>query len=333
MALLILVTAGASALLDNVTTVLLVAPVALTLCNRLELPSAPYLIALVFASNIGGTATLIGDPPNIIIASRADLSFNDFLVHMTPAVVVMLVAFIALCRFLFRRDLERRADLLSSMQEPPRAAIPDRRLLLRCLAVLEVVVVGFTLHSALYVEPSLIALLGAGAMVLVSGVTPEQFLEEVEWSALVFFMALFVLVGGLVDVGVIDRLGQAAVDATDGRFFLAATGLLFGSAVFGAFVDNIPYTTAMAPIVEDLVASDTSGEQGPSLWWAFVLGADLGGNTTAVAAAANVVVIGVAAKHGQPISFWQFTKYGVVVMLVTLLIAWVYVWLRYFASS
>lgn len=197
--------------------------------------------------------------------------------------------------------------------------------------VLALVVVGFVLHTTLHLEPSIVALLGAGAMVLVSRTQASEFLEEVEWPTLVFFMALFVLVGGLVRAGVIADLGEWAIEAVDGRYFLAATGLLFGSAVLGAFVDNIPYTTAMAPIVADLVASAPAAE-GEPLWWAFALGADLGGNTTAVAAAANVVVIGIAARHGHPISFWQFTKYGLIVTVVTLLVAWPYIWLRYYAA-
>jgi Na+/H+ antiporter NhaD/arsenite permease-like protein len=332
MVLLIVVTAGASALLDNVTTVLLVAPVTLTICRRLDLRPVPYLIVLAFASNIGGTATLIGDPPNIIIASRAGLSFNDFLLHLAPIVAVILVAFVGLCWLLFRRQFQYSgAHAEAVMALRPSDAITDRRLLAKCLAVLVLVTVGFSLHSVLHVQPSLIALLGAGAMVLVSRTTPAQFLEEVEWPTLVFFMGLFVLVGGLVETGVIDRLGQAAIDATGDRFFLAATGLLFGSAVLGAFVDNIPYTATMAPIVEDLADAAPSADQGEALWWAFALGADLGGNTTAVAAGANVVILGIAARHLHPISFWEFTKYGLVITAVTLVIAWPYVWLRYFA--
>jgi Na+/H+ antiporter NhaD/arsenite permease-like protein len=170
-------------------------------------------------------------------------------------------------------------------------------------------------------------------MVLTAKATPERFLEEVEWATLVFFMGLFILVGGLVKVGVIDMLGQAATQAMGERYLLAATVLLFGSAMLGAVVDNIPYTTAMAPIVEDLVASVPDPEKGRALWWAFALGADLGGNTTAVAAGANVVVIGLAARHHEPISFWQFTRYGLLVTVITLLLAWPYVWLRYFSSS
>ena len=261
MVLLIWVTAGASALLDNVTTVLLVAPVTMTVCRQLNLPSGPYLIVLAFASNIGGTATLIGDPPNIIIASRAGLTFADFLVHLAPIVVLLLVAFTGLCWLLFGRRLDRlRAGMPTPPQQYAIEAITDRRLLARCLVILLAVMLGFVLHSALHLDPSMVAMLGAGAMVLtaratpqqlleeVEWATPQQLLEEVEWATLVFFMGLFVLVGGLVRVGVIDMLGRAATDAMGERYLLAASSLLFGSAVLGAVVDNIPYTTAMAPM-------------------------------------------------------------------------------------
>ncbi len=246
--------------------------------------------------------------------------------------MVIVVGFIGLCWLLFRRQFEySELHAQAVMDLRPGDTITDRRLLVRCLVVLLLVTVGFSLHSVLHVQPSLIALLGAGTMILVSRTTPAEFLDEVEWPTLVFFMGLFVLVGGLVNVGVIDSLGQAAIEATGDRFFLAATGLLFGSAVLGAFVDNIPYTATMAPIVEDLANAAPTVETGESLWWAFALGADLGGNTTAVAAGANVVIIGIAARHLHPISFWEFTKYGLVVTVFTLVLAWPYVWLRYFA--
>ena len=190
--------------------------------------------------------------------------------------------------------------------------------------------VGFALHHVLHLEPSVIALLGAGLMVLVSGVKASEYLAEVEWSTLVFFMGLFVMVGGLVETGVIDRIGEWAVGAVGDNYFLAASALIFGSAGLGAFFDNIPYVATMAPVVEELVAPAPDAGTGQALWWAFALGADLGGNGTAVAASANVVVLGVAAQNGQPISFWQFTRYGIVTTLVTVTTAWAYVWLRYF---
>ncbi len=329
--LLVLITATVSPILDNVTCVLLVAPVTLSVCRRLELPSAPYLICLILASNIGGTATLIGDPPNIIIGSRAGLSFVDFLVHSLPLTVVLLAGFLLLARWLFRHHFTTVVDVGDALGDlHPRDAITNMRMLVRCLVVLALVMVAFSLHTVLHLDPSMVAMMGAGATVLVSRTEPEEFLEEVEWGTLAFFMALFVLVGSLVQVGVIGRIGEIAAEAMGDHELLAATVLLFGSGVVGAFVDNIPYTTATVPIVEDMVAATgTTGADSP-LWWAFVFGADLGGNATAVAAGANVVVLGIAAKAGEPISFWQFTKYGVVVTLNTLIVAWAYVYLRYF---
>ena len=332
MALLMLITAGLSPVLDNVTTVLLVAPVALSVTARLRLSPVPYLIALVFASNVGGMGTLIGDPPNIIIASRGGLTFNDFLIHSMPITVVLIGALIVMCLWLFRRDLD--TDVHEDINDlRPADAITDRGLLVRCLVVLTVVMIAFGLHTVLHLDPSIVAMLGAGAMIAVSRTTPDEFLEEVEWVTLAFFMALFVLVGSLVEVGVIGDIGEIAADALGDRELLASSVLLFGSAVAGAFVDNIPYTAAMVPIVSDMVAASPNPGSGSPLWWAFVFGADLGGNTTAVAAGANVVVLGIAAKAGHPISFWKFTKYGIVVTFATLVISWVYVWLRYFVLA
>jgi Na+/H+ antiporter NhaD/arsenite permease-like protein len=334
LALLVLVTATVSPILDNVTCVLLVAPVTLSVCRRLELEPAPYLISLVLASNIGGTATLIGDPPNIIIGSRAGLSFVDFLVHSLPLTIVLLGGLVLMARWLFRRQLSGRVEVGDQLGElHPREAITNMRLLVRCLVVLALVMVAFGLHTVLHLDPSMVAMMGAGLTVLVSRTSPEEFLEEVEWGTLAFFIALFVLVGSLVKVGVIGDLGTLAARTMGDHELLAATALLFGSGVIGAFVDNIPYTTAMVPIVDDMVAATpTSGAESP-LWWAFVFGADLGGNATAVAAGANVVVLGIAAKAGEPISFWGFTRYGVVVTAATLTVAWLYVYLRYFALA
>lgn len=329
--LLVLVGAAVAPILDNVTCVLLVAPVTLSVCRRLGLPSAPYLISLILASNIGGMSTLIGDPPNIIIASRAGLTFTDFLVHSLPLTVVLLALFVVMARWLFRKDLQQMGDVRGLDDLRPVDAITNVRMLRRCLVVLGLVMVAFSLHAVMHLDPSVVAMMGAGAMVLVSRTEPEEFLEEVEWATLAFFMALFVLVGALVQVGVIGAISEWAAEAMGGRELLGATALLFGSGVVGAFVDNIPYTTATVPVVEEMVASTpATGAESP-LWWAFVFGADLGGNATAVAAGANVVVLGIAAKAGEPISFWGFTKYGVVVTAATLVVAWCWVYLRYFA--
>ncbi len=331
MVLLVLLTAVASALLDNVTTVLLVAPVTLLVCDRLGVSPVPYLLAEAMASNIGGTATLIGDPPNIIIASRAGLSFNDFVVNLAPIVVVLVLVFLVLCRVMFRsafvEDPERSRRVMA-LEE--REAITDARLLRRTLLVLTAVLVGFVTAPLHHLEPSAVALLGAGAAVLWSGLGSREYLAEVEWETLVFFMGLFVMVGGLVRAGVIEELGTAATAAVGDHWLAASTGMLFGSAALSGIVDNIPYVATMAPLVAGLVASSNGNPQAQSLWWALALGADLGGNATAVGASANVVVTGIAARNGHPISFWHFTRYGLVVAAVTVTLCWPYLWLRYF---
>ncbi|GIH45604.1 possible tyrosine transporter P-protein [Microbispora rosea] len=329
---LMIITAIASPFLDNVTTIMLVAPVTVVVCNRLGIPAQPYLIAEVLASNIGGAATLIGDPPNIIIGSRAGLTFNDFLVHMAPIVVVVFVVFVLLTRVLFRTSFHyapERVAAVMALQE--RRAITDPRLLVRCMIVLGGVVAAFCLHPVVHVEPSIVALVGAGVMLLVSRADVSDVLREVEWSTLVFFMGLFVLVAGLANTGVIAAMGGWAVGALGGDHFLSATALLFGSGVLGAFFDNIPYVATMVPVVEEMVAQAPDARTGQALWWSFALGADFSGNGTAVAASANVVAVGIAARTGHRIGFWQFTRYGVLVTALSITMAWVYVWLRYFA--
>ncbi|WP_329533162.1 ArsB/NhaD family transporter [Streptomyces sp. NBC_01450] len=331
MAMLVVITAVASALLDNVTTVLLIAPVTLLVCERLALPAAPFLIAEVFASNIGGTATLVGDPPNIIIASRAGLTFNDFLVHLAPLAAVLVVVLVALCRVMFRKSFvydEDRAAEIMDLEE--REAIKDHRLLVQGLIVLALVVAGFVLHPVLHYEPSIVALLGAGLLIAVSTAETNEVLSEVEWPTLAFFAGLFIMIGGLIDTGVIDEVSKALADAIGTNELGGSLTLLGASAVLSGVVDNIPYVATMAPITSDLVHNMGSGSD-HVMWWALALGADLGGNATAIGASANVVVLGIAERNRQPITFWQFTKYGLIVTAVTVTISLGYVWLRYFA--
>ncbi len=334
MVLLVLITAAASAVLDNVTTVLLIAPVTFLVCERLAVPVAPYLIAEVLASNIGGTATLVGDPPNIIIASRAGLSYNDFLIHLAPIVMVLMVVFVGLCRWLFRSAFRwdpGRAKAVMALRE--RDAIRDVRLLIVSLVVLVAVTAAFVLHTALGLEPSVVAVIGGLVLLAASRLDTEQVAKDVEWPTLVFFAGLFVMVGSLVNTGVIENLATAAADAVEGRLLLASMVLLWVSGVLSAIVDNIPYVATMSPVVADLVRASGGMDSGQVLWWSLALGADLGGNATAVGASANVVMLGIAERSGQPISFWQFTKYGLVVAAVTIAISMVYVWLRYFVLA
>lgn len=331
MVMLVVITAVASALLDNVTTVLLVAPVTLLVCEQLALPVAPFLISEVLASNIGGIATLVGDPPNIIVGTRAGLTFNDFLVHLAPLAVLLTAVLVVMCRVMFAKSFvydEMRAAAVLALD--PRAAIRDRRLLAQGLTVLAAVVAGFVAHPLLHYEPSVVALLGAGVLIAVTPVRTEEVLAEVEWPTLAFFAGLFVMVGGLIETGVVGAVSRALADATGGDALGAAALLLGGSAALSAIVDNIPYVATMAPVTAGLVHTVGPGH-GHVLWWALTAGADLGGNATAIGASANVVVLGIAERNRTPISFWTFTRYGAPVAAVTVAVSGLYVWVRYFA--
>lgn len=331
MILLVLVTAFASALLDNVTTVLLIAPVTLLVCDRLAINAAPFLMAEVFASNIGGAATLVGDPPNIIIASRAGLTFNAFLMHLAPIVVIALAVFIALLPRLFPAsfavDAARVADVMS-LEEGE--AIRDRGLLVKSGVVLALVFGAFIAHSPLHMQPSTVALLGAGALVVISRLERSDYLANVEWGTLLFFAGLFIMVGALVKTGVVEHLGRAATETTGGNALLTTMLILGVSAPVSGIIDNIPYVATMTPIVGKLSESMPSLPHPDVLWWTLALGTDFGGNLTAVGASANVIVLGIAARTDNPISFWEFTRKGIVVTAISCALSALYLWLRYF---
>lgn len=331
MILLILVTAVASAMLDNVTTILLIAPVTLLVCERLQINPIPFLIAEVFASNIGGASTLVGDPPNIIIASRAGLSFNDFLIHMMPIVIIVLIVFIAMVPFLFRGsfdvDPERVADVMSLNE---REAIRDPALLVKCAIVLVAVFAAFILHSLLHIAPSVVALIGAGVLILIARLEKRDYLASVEWDTLLFFAGLFVMVGALVKTGVVETLARSAIEFTDGNALLTVMLILGVSAPVSGIIDNIPYTATMTPIVAELANSMPDFAHPDALWWALALGADFGGNLTAVGASANVVMLGIARRAENPISFWEFTRKGFLVTVMSIALSAIYLWLRYF---
>jgi Na+/H+ antiporter NhaD/arsenite permease-like protein len=258
----------------------------------------------------------------------------DFLVHLAPLVVVLLVVFIGLCRLMFASAFtydESRVEQIMALNE--REAIRDRRLLMIGLAVLGLVTLAFISHAFVHLEPAVVALVGGLVLLAASRLQPEDVARDVEWPTLMFFAGLFIMVGALVNTGVIEQVSQRATDLAEGRFAFASVGLLWGSALISALVDNIPYVATMSPVTADLVAAEGGGAQAKSLWWSLALGADLGGNATAVGASANVIVIGLAEKAGHRISFWGFTKYGLVVAVVTLAVATPYVLLRYFALS
>jgi Na+/H+ antiporter NhaD/arsenite permease-like protein len=330
--ILIVVTAVASAALDNVTTVLLVAPVTFLVCERLNLKPVPFIIAEVLASNIGGTATLIGDPPNIIISQKAHITFNDFLVNMAPLVVLLILVLVAMCRFMFRESFRydpKRAMAIMALRE--RDAIKNKRLLVMSLAVLAAVLAGFTLQRAVGISPSIVAMIGGLVLFAASRLPGERIAREIEWETLVFFAGLFIMVGALVSTGVIGKVSDAATGALGDNVPGATMLLLWGSTVLSAIVNNIPYVATMSPIVEQLAHHAGDGTQSHVLWWALAFGADLGGNATAIGASANVVALGIAARSGHRISFWQFTKYGLLVTVVSVAMVTVYLWLRYLA--
>ncbi|SBT93084.1 Na+/H+ antiporter NhaD [Streptomyces sp. DI166] len=331
MVLLTVATGFLSAWLDNVTTVLLIAPVTILVCRRLALPVIPYLIAEVMACNIGGAATLIGDPPNIMIGSRADLSFNDFLIHMTPVVVLLMIVFVLMCRVMFRDAFHYDPERAKSVMElNPKDEIKDARLLAVSGVVITVVMACFVLHTVLHLEPSVVAISGGLLLLAVSRLNSGSVVKDVEWETLAFFAGLFVMVGAMVQTGVIGDLGRAAADATGGNLEATAMTLVFGSVVPSAVIDNIPFVASVSPIVSEIVTAAGGPDEAGMLWWAFALGADLAGNATIIASSANVVVIGIAQREGYHISFWQFSRYGLVVTAVTVSIAAAYVWLRYF---
>jgi Na+/H+ antiporter NhaD/arsenite permease-like protein len=331
MILLVVVTAVASALLDNVTTVLLIAPVTLLVCDRLAISAAPFLMAEAMASNIGGTATLVGDPPNIIIASRAGLTFNDFLIHLTPIVIIVMVVLVVMLPRLFPGaftvDPERVADVMALEEKE---AIRDRGLLIKCGVVLMAVFAAFVAHAQLHMDPSVVAMLGAGILIVVSRLEQSDYFSSVEWDTLLFFAGLFIMVGALVKTGVVKQLARAAVTATGGNTLLATMVILGASLVISGVVNNVPYAATMTPIVADLAPALGDHVNAGVLWWALAIGTDFGGNLTAVGASANVVILGIARRADNPISFWEFTRKGAIVTVMSVVLAAIYLWLRYF---
>jgi Na+/H+ antiporter NhaD/arsenite permease-like protein len=327
---ILLLVAFASALLDNVTTILLAVPMTFLVAKYLKVNPVPFILGEVFISNIGGAATLIGDPPNIIIASKANLDFNAFLIHMTPIALIVLAVIIPLLVLMFKKALVNSPeDRKSVMSLDAASYISDKGLLVKSLLVLTTVIIAFVLHSVLHLEPSIVAMMGAGLLVLISKLKPEQFAKDVEWGTLVFFAGLFIMVGALVNVGALKIVADYIGEAVGGNAPLAAGVVVVVSAVVSGIVDNIPYVASMTPVISQLNEQITSINN-DGLWWALALGADFGGNMTIVGASANVVAIGLAHAAGYKISFWQFAKYGVPVTVISTLIALPYVLIRYF---
>src|ERR687893_770181 len=329
--LLALVTAFLSAFLDNVTTVILMVPVTFVIADALDSDPVPFLLTQVMASNVGGAATLIGDPPNILIGSAADLSFLDFVFALTPVVLLTLPAVLGVLYLMFRKDLNHSKDAEETIGAMDAAgSIRDPILLRKSLIVLGVVIVAFFLHGALHLEAATIALFGAAALMLYARSDVEEVLREVEWPTLLFFVGLFVLVGGLEVTGFVSRIAEFLIGASDSPA-LTAMLVMWGSAIASGIVDNIPFTATMIPVIQELAQAEGLSEtEVRPLWWALAIGADFGGNFTLIGASANVVVAGMSERAGKKITFLQFLAYGIPVTLISLAVATPYVLLRYY---
>jgi Na+/H+ antiporter NhaD/arsenite permease-like protein len=337
--LLQITTAVLSAFLDNVTTVLLVVPVTLAICQKLKVPAYPFLFSEIFASNIGGTATLIGDPPNILIGSQVGLSFNEFVIHLTPVIIVVMAVQAVIIHFLWGKDLKAsKANQAAVMRMHPGATIKDWTLLGQSLVVLGVVMVAFVLARPLHLEPATIARCGAAVLMLLDNVKHNSekaahnihsTFGDVEWITIFFFIGLFIVVHAVDHSGVLKLLADQLVAATGGS--MAATGyaILWASAVLSAIVDNIPFVATMIPLIKNMAPSFNGANIEP-LWWCLSLGACLGGNGTLIGASANLTVAGIGERNKVPFSFVTYTLYAFPMMLVSVAICHIYVWLRYF---
>jgi Na+/H+ antiporter NhaD/arsenite permease-like protein len=336
-----LVTAVFSAFLDNVTTVLLVAPVTLAICKEMEFPPYPFLFTEIVTSNIGGPATLIGDPPNIMIGSLVGLSFNEFVIHLTPVIVVVMTVQLGMQHLVWGRKLRahpERTDRLMKMSA--REAITDVLLLRQSMGVLAFVIVAFVLARTIHLEPGTIAMLGAALLLVLDcyGHHAEKQTEkvihafnEVEWITIFFFCGLFIVVHSVEVGGLLKILADSLVKATGGDVKLAGYSILWASAFLSAIIDNIPFVATMIPLVKAMAPSLGGPEAIYPLWWCLSLGACLGGNGTLIGASANLTVAGIAERNGVRFKFLTYTLYAMPMMIVSVAISHVYVWLRYFS--
>ena len=320
-------TAVTSAFLDNVTTVILIMPVTFFIAEQLEINPLPFLITEIFASNIGGTATLIGDPPNIIIGSAAGLSFMDFVRELTGVVSVILIVVIALMMFIFRKSLVADAEKMKAVANLDNSkTITDFPLMIRSAVILVLVILGFVLHDVTHIETCVTAMLGASVLLLFE--KPKDILCDVEWNTIFFFIGLFIIIGGLDASGGIALMAKWILNITQGSQNAASMLILWASGLISGVIDNIPYTATMTPMLLEIQKAMGADYTYP-LWWCLSLGACLGGNMTIIGAAANVIVSETSAHKGYPISFMGFLKYGVVTMLISLFISSVYIWFRF----
>ncbi|WP_438446773.1 ArsB/NhaD family transporter [Gorillibacterium sp. sgz5001074] len=325
-----LITAVGSAFLDNVTTVLLMVPVTFSITRQLRVNPVPYLITQIMASNIGGTATLIGDPPNIMIGSAVkELTFMAFITNLAPIAAVIMAIHIPVFIWLFRKQIRTTPELQRSiMQMEEKEVLTNRPLLIKSLTALGLTILGFFLHQLLHLESATVALAGAFLLLLLTGEhAMEEAFAKVEWTTIFFFVGLFVLVAGLVETGVISRMAAEAIELTGGNVTTTSMLILWLSAIASAFLDNIPFVATMIPMIQEM------GQMGVSdlepLWWSLALGACLGGNGTLIGASANLIVAGMSGKEGHPIKFVQYLKYGFPLMLLSVALSSAYIYIRY----
>jgi Na+/H+ antiporter NhaD/arsenite permease-like protein len=315
-----------SMFIDNVTTILLMVPVTVAVFRIFRVSPMPFILAQALASNVGGTATLIGDPPNIMIGSAANIDFNAFIIHMGPTIAVSFVASLFLLKFMFRKELKAQVQNLEQlMKEDERTYLKDRSILKKSLGVLFAVIALFVVHGSLGIEPSIIALGGAGVLLAITRASPERVFREVDWATLIFFTGLFIIVGTAEHAGMIELLSSAALGLTGGDPWLTFIMIIWLSAIASAFIDNIPFTATMIPLIHTLngspeIAEAFSGLQFSPLWWALSLGANFGGNGTLIGSSAGIVAAGISEKHGHPISFNRWIRIGFPFMIMTIAI-------------
>lgn len=324
----VLITAILSAFLDNVTTVLLVGPMTLAITNILKINPIPYLMTQILASNIGGTATLIGDPPNIMIGSAADLSFIDFITNTGPVVVIVLAATLVCFRFIYGKGLrvdQKNIDEVMKLDE--KKAIKDKALMIKSIVLIICVVFAFIFHGQLGIESCTIALTAAVIMLLIGKQDAEEIILSVEWSTILFFIGLFIVVGGLQEVGVITAMANMLMAATGSNLILTMVIVLWVSAIISSFLDNIPFVATLIPLILTIQATGSMDVE--PLWWALSLGACLGGNGTLIGASANVVLSGISNRHGHPITFASYFKVGFPLMLMSIVISTVFLLVKY----
>ncbi|MBO5384676.1 ArsB/NhaD family transporter [bacterium] len=320
-------TAVTSAFLDNVTTVILIMPITFAIAKKLDIDPIPYLLTEIFASNIGGTATLIGDPPNIIIGSAGNLSFMDFVKELTPVVAIILAVVVIVLALVFKKKLVASPEKMAEVANIDNSnSITDKKLMIRSTIILSLVILGFMTHDITHLETCVVAMLGASFLLLFE--KPTEILRDVEWNTIFFFIGLFIIIGGLEASGGIKLMAEWILKVTQGSQTATSMLILWASGIISGIIDNIPYTATMAPMLVEIQKTMGATYTYP-LWWALSLGACLGGNMTIIGAAANVIVSENASKEGHPISFMRFLKYGVCIVTISLVISTAYVYLRF----